>query len=143
MISYTSPSPFVVSASSYYSTTTRAGWFPFSQGSLTSENEWLCADNQYQNAWLKIDLSTAQNITKYLIRPRVVYNSPVSWTIEGSNDDVNFTVIDTRINQDLPKSKNTEYICNAYTPNVYRYFRIKISQFASNERGGLSRLFLY
>lgn len=59
--------------------------------------------------------------------------NPKSWTIEGSNDNTNWTTLVTVNNDGTLKDKNyTEYSFNCTTEGYYSYFRFTVSAIGSN-----------
>jgi len=120
------PTPFVASASS-----TTAGYDAFRafNGVKTTENPWVSA---VLPAWLKIDLgaSGAKVVSKYNITGRSLANvnqNPKSWTLEGSNDDTNWTVLDTVTNETswIDLETRSFYFDN---DTAYRYYKINITE---------------
>jgi hypothetical protein len=121
MTSDSAPSPLVTSASTVFS-----GSFP----------AWQAWDGQYgtdwfantSTGWNKIDLGSALAIIGYsLLRPTVVgaNAAPNSWTFEGSNNDSDWTTLDTQ-------SSVTSWSVGSpklytFTESSYRYYRINVS----------------
>ena len=113
--------------------------------SVTHEDRWQATANYGQNEWIKFDVGNNRNyIEIYRIWARGGTNSsesleraqqlPRDWRIEGSDDDVNWTILDTRtgINNDDIAHTNTgggissepfkEY--RMQNPGTYRYYRL-------------------
>ena len=106
----------------------------------TTTSGW--GNNNLLPAWLKYDFSegNSQNITEYTLYRNSSQNggwhntqdSPRDWTFEGSNNNINWTVLDTQNNQTITAgaSKRQYSISNT---KYFRYYRINIS--ASNRSG--------
>ncbi|ADL50747.1 Ig-like domain-containing protein [Clostridium cellulovorans] len=83
--------------------------------------------------WLKVDFGVGneKKVNKYTIKSRTApdnNSSPKSWTFEGSNDNENWTVIDSRIDQldwDDSIGEKREFTFSNNTK--YRYYRINIT----------------
>lgn len=107
---------------------------------ITSTSGW--GNNNALPAWLKYDFweGNSQNITEYTLYRSSSQNggwhntqdSPRDWTFEGSNNNTNWTVLDTQNNQiiDAWATKRQYSISNSA---YFRYYRINIS--ASNRSG--------
>mgnify|MGYP001229708431 CR=1 FL=1 len=89
-----------------------------------------------QTGWLKADLGAAQAISGYVIyAPRANVSTtyaaldyaPGDWHVEGSNDDVAWTLIDTQRDFVLYENSRTPYIKMANT-TAYRYYRLSINK---------------
>ena len=116
--------------------------------SVTSEDRWQTgpgngAADYGENEWIKFDVGNNRNyIECYRIWARSGTNSnealeraqslPRDWRIEGSDDDVNWTILDTRtgINNDdiahtsggISSAPYKEY--KMQNPGTYRYYRL-------------------
>ena len=117
-------------------------WF----GSSTSATEWI-----------KFQFPSAKTIGKYRIWPR--YHSsggdkiraPKSWTIDGSNDDSNWTTLDSQSNITSWALTTTTSVANEtemkeYTissPGSYVYYRTSISQGNNDGLKGFGEMSLY
>lgn len=118
------PSPYVISASYELLSGISAAYEGFNcAGGLTH------SANGVTTGILTIDLgdSNEKLVTQYAIGAQGGYTSraPKNWTFEGSNDNINWTVLDT-------KTDITSY--NGSTPNLYpvsnanyRYYRLNIT----------------
>ena len=75
--------------------------------------------------WIQLQLATGASITSYVLQSRnsAPARYPVSWTIVGSLDGVNWTILDTRSGQ----TGFGSYTLQSASP-IYTYFRIIISQ---------------
>ena len=125
MTSYNVPSPYVVTDSGTYEAD-KYGWRAFN-GTLGSEPDYMSSGLP---ATLSIDLGAATRLDNYKLS--VGGNSagngqaPKNWTIEGSNDGTNWTIVDTRTNitgwvEAVQKSFDLD------TPSTYRYYKIVVT----------------
>lgn len=75
-------------------------------------------------------LGNAKKIKKYLVKfYPVITNNPSDWTLEGSNDDSNWTVLDTQTGQAVYAGTTQSYeFSNAV---AYRYYRLNVTDGAS------------
>lgn len=95
-------------------------------GVLTSPNYWGAVDAA--NEWLKYDLGAS--VTKTISKYRIYFNetlnlNPDDFTFEGSNNDSDWTVLDTKTNQTPGAVGWIEYpIANT---TAYRYYRLNVS----------------
>jgi hypothetical protein len=83
-------------------------WRAFDKATVTGDNTFYAAPSPATGNWIQYDFGSgvSSNIGGYSITPRYLANygdsgtgvsqAPVSWTLSGSNDGTNFTVIDTR-----------------------------------------------
>lgn len=79
-------------------------------------------------SWLKYKFIDKKNVNKYTIYPREgLINTPNSWTFEGSNDDSNWTILDTQTNvTDWVDKSVKEFIFP--NDNEFLSYRINITQ---------------
>lgn len=85
--------------------------------------------------WLQYDFGSG--VTKNVKRYRIASNTggtgvdPMNWTLEGSNNGSDFTVLDTRTNESFSKRGETrEYRVDS--PDDYRYYRLDITANSSS-----------
>lgn len=124
MTSNTTPSPFVVSASTTYSNS----FLPFYAFDRRPQTRWWCSVSDV-STWIKIYLGNERKILRYSLTSfsasRELDYMPRIWRIEGSNNDTDWTVIDYRENEPAWGALETrEY--KIKTPNFYRYYRLFI-----------------
>lgn len=88
---------------------------------------------QTSNPWLKYELSSAATIVKYSIQNHTfTAQTPQAWTFEGSNNDSDWTVLDTVTGQTgWTSTQIRTFRCD--TSGEYLYYRINIS--ADNDSG--------
>lgn len=130
MSSNSNPSPFVVSASGELSSTYSA-WKAFNSIKQTSDR-WMTTSG-VTNGWLKIDLGddNKQCVGRYvyyltegsLMERRGAKN----WKLEGSNDDVNWDVLDTQSNVTWKINGGEAKAFEFINYNEYRYYRLNVS----------------
>ena len=98
------------------------------------KTKWLAFD---QSPWVQIHFAkdmafTAANysITSANDFPQ---RDPKSWTVEGSNDGVNFVTLDSRRDEVFKARRETKRYAIA-SPNAYKYYRLNISANQGDER---------
>lgn len=95
---------------------------------------------RFQNPSPYVELYAAQGGAKYTLPFDTV--SPKNWTLDGSNNDSDWTVVDTRINQNVEWSLGRPdqiYDCSA-NATAYRYYRLNISDNNGHTFVALSQL---
>lgn len=133
LISNTSASPIVVSASSIFNSSYDA-WLAFDRVISGISNRWVSSYSL--PAWLKVDFGTPTPVNVYSVRCIDSTDSaqaPKTWTFEGSNDNTNWTVIQSvGINTNDPYPAQTGWTAAErrifHLPSTvqYRYYRINI-----------------
>jgi len=117
MTANNSPSPYVASASS----NNGSGHEPF--GAFDGgAGDWMSGADGGAG-WLKIDLGSAQEVGGYGFTSNQNY-APKNWTFEGSNNNTDWTTLDTRTNQTSWSGRN-DYACT--TPGTFRYYRLVVT----------------
>ncbi|SFJ65937.1 hypothetical protein SAMN02799624_05425 [Paenibacillus sp. UNC496MF] len=121
-----------ISASGEYNTTTHAAWRAFSDNVPLGSD--YCWETTTVARWLMVDFGAGNEkaIAQYTLQTRnlnssLSYNTmPKSWTFEGSADNANWTVLDTRVNESWTTygQKRMYPISNT---SKYRYYRINIT----------------
>jgi hypothetical protein len=128
MTDYTVPPPFVVSDSSHYPA--HNGWKCWN-GRLNNVEYWLT--NGVIAGWVKIDVGVGNE--KILVQYEVQNNAlpieldraPKDWTIQGSNTDIDWHVLDTVTGEiDWATSEKRLYTCDVAL-TAYRYFKMSIT----------------
>ncbi len=122
MTSNVLPSPCIAAASSYFAT-----YDPFKAFDKNAGTSWASAAGTL-TGWLSFDFGVRKQIMQYTILAKTVAQSPRNFTFEGSNDNVNWTILDTKTNE-------TNWVANEKRiypmPNQtsrYRYYRLNMSQ---------------
>lgn len=127
MTAYTTPSG-IASASSESNTTTLAAWKAFN-GNIS--DNWQ--STAVLPAWVAYEFPTQKVISSYAIATySTTTNYPKAWTFEGSNDNTNWTVLDTQSN--ITNLSSIDRVFNFTNNTKYKAYRINIT--ASN--GGTS-----
>ncbi|MCR8641568.1 discoidin domain-containing protein [Paenibacillus sp. N1-5-1-14] len=125
MTSDTSPSPYIVSASSVYNTSWYPAWKAFDGGFSPTDSHWV--SNVFPS-WLMLDYGRKQRVDKYKIQVNSdILKSPKNWTFEGSNDSFvkDIDILDTRTN--IAWKSSEIKIFEVLSPKEYRYYRIKVT----------------
>lgn len=130
MTSNTTPSPYVASASSSYN----SNYYPWRAfDGTTSSYCWVTAAGQ-TTGWIALDLGTGNE--KYIVQYGITSRneassgsaaSPRDWTFEGSNDGVNWVVLDTRANESGWAVNETRIYKVTTLPGSFRHYRLNIS----------------
>ncbi|WP_010499228.1 discoidin domain-containing protein [Paenibacillus elgii] len=129
MTSNNTPTPIAISASNEYDSTYLA--YKAFDGNSTSR--WA---SRNVPVWLKVDFNKEKVISKYTL---VGFSGDAnqnlkSWTFEGSNNDTNWTVLDTQSNV-TGWQNNVKKSFQFDNKTKYRYYRINISQVSSGTVG--------
>jgi len=67
-------------------------------------------------------------LTDYSFKVTTTNRAPKNWTIQGSNDDSSYTVLDTETNQTTWTSNvPVSYTCNGGVTTPYRYFKFNVT----------------
>ncbi|EJL29750.1 F5/8 type C domain-containing protein [Brevibacillus sp. BC25] len=115
---------------SIYSTDYDA-WKAFDKVNFSYANKYSYWSSEYKikNGWLQVDfgLGNEKAIQKYVIANSngIVERAPVTWTFEGSNNDTDWTILDSQTNV-----TNWDGTAKSFTfdnPSKYRYYRINIA----------------
>lgn len=95
---------------------------------------------------INFEIGKQFRLTQYVLRAdnRVTnWESPVDWTIQGSNNNSSWTVIDTRVNEDNNWGQNKTRVFDVNNNNSYRYYRMvvtrcRITNGSGMELGGMT-----
>ena len=108
----------------------------------TGYEGWRAFDNNSNTRWgvgatsgiISVALSSAKIVAGYSIRARndsYLIDSPKDWTFEGSNDGINWAILDTQTGQtSWSMNERKEFVLSS--PSSYLYYRLNIS---SNQSG--------
>lgn len=138
MTSNTTPSG-VASASNVYDGNYEA-WRAFDRD---NSNYFCWYTYNISYGWLQYKFTEKKQIQKYTVTSRnngtLPLGAPKNWTFEGSNDGVNWDVLDTRINEIAWSSnEKREYIFN--NNQLYLYYRINITSSNTSKALGIGEL---
>ncbi|MDK8183888.1 discoidin domain-containing protein [Paenibacillus sp. UMB4589-SE434] len=92
----------------------------------TSTTKWLAYNNK---AWLQFDFGEQVTIDGYALTSAKSNNNsadgdPKSWVLQGSNDTVNWTTLDTKNNENFNlRHQRKHYLLNNNTTS-YRYYKL-------------------
>jgi len=122
MTSYTTPAPYVASESNPYAG--YPAWYSWDGNASTYSHS--ANPTTTEAYWIKIDLGSAKYVTGYTYQVRPEANSPQQWKdwlFQGSNDNVNWTTVDTVTNNPIQATGSAVvgYACD--NPGTYRYYR--------------------
>ena len=95
-----------------------------------------------EDRWLTLDCGQCYILASYKISASVggVWEGPVNWTIEASNDNSSWAILDTRSNETGWYARNDRYFSSPATV-AYRYFRLHIP--GSGSYADIAELYLY
>ena len=139
MTSWTTPAPYTVRASGNWDSADDtgggryAGWRACDGIYGRSGGCWY-GKLQQEPAWLKVDLSTngPSYVWKYQIAALGEPVDPSAWIFQGSNDDINWTDLDSRSGHGAWTTYTVETFVVAASPAVpqgpFRYYRVYITQ---------------
>lgn len=117
----------VASASSTYNPSTNDAWRAFDRtGSYWATNNTIAG-------WIKYKFPNPIVVQNYNITSHSTeyQGSPKNWTFEGSNDDTNWTVLDTQSNQTgWTASQMKKYVTD--NKQSYQYYRLNINGISGN-----------
>jgi hypothetical protein len=123
MTANNSPSPLVASADSEYS-----GHEAFKAFDDSVETYW--SPSSGTTGWLKLDLGVGRTMHYYAITKYDTGNEPTAWTLNGSNDDSDYTTLDTQTGITWVPDTHSYLIG---VPASYRYYKLTVS--AANGSG--------
>lgn len=120
------PAPFIASASTELKDAFRAF-------DGTTGNAWIA---NATTGWLKIYSGglRPRRLTSYTIigsntGEPAGNRSPKAWTVQGSNDDTNWTTVDTVTNETgWGASESRTYICDSPSSTAFSYYKIDITE---------------
>lgn len=141
MSGYATPAPYVATSSSSYSTYLAYKAF---DGDYTSTTHcWLVVGSTQGYIQLDFGEGNEKQIDKYTIVARAYSDNsaPKDWTFEGSMDEVNWTVLDTRAGQS-GWSSGEKRSYGFQNQTYFRYFRLNITD-SNADRIGIQQLEFY
>ena len=128
MTSDTTPSPYKVTRSSVWNSTSGYAWKIFDGVKTGSEYyAWISAANEL-NPWICVDLGTKTKITSFKLWLDTGKNKfPENFTLQGSNDGTNFTNIKSFTNvSSMTQAFDGEIEFNLSKIAEYRYYKIYV-----------------
>ncbi|KEI82101.1 discoidin domain-containing protein [Clostridium botulinum] len=117
-----------VLASSNYGNSFKA-WNAFDRDS----NKYWVAGYNISTGWLKVNfgINNERAISKYTIKhfnnDIYINSAPRNWTFEGSNDNINWSILDIR-NNEINWNLNEQRAYTFKNFNKYQYYRLNISR---------------
>lgn len=119
------PSPHVVSDESHIGES-NAGWKCFDGA------DYVFISNVFHVAtWIKIDLGSGNEkiLGSYSVKAGSTANeAPKAWTLEGSNDNANWDVLDTVTNETAWGPNEKRDFEADVTTTAYRFFKLNITE---------------
>jgi len=143
MTSPTAPSPYVASDSGNWSG--RAAWCCFNQDS----GGYACFVSSATSAgWVKIDMGPGNVflLDNYSIKGPPTGESsraPKDWTLDGSNDDSSWDVLDTVTGESGWSADEVRNFSCDVSDTSYRYFRLNVSDNNGNSYLSFCELFYF
>lgn len=128
MTSDTTPSPYRVTRSSVWSSSSDHAWRVFDGVKTGSEDyTWISAANEL-NSWICVDLGTKTKITSFKLWLGTDKNKfPENFTLQGSNDGTNFVNIKSFTNvSSMAQASDGEIEFNLDRIAEYRYYKIYV-----------------
>lgn len=118
------PSPNVASANSEY----QAAYYAFDHAvSPTNTKSWIA--NGEKTGWLKFDFGSGKTVVKYTLSNDAHSKpgrAPKSWTLQGSNNDSDWNILDTQTDVAIWTSQEMRtYIISSSAS--YRYYKLDIT----------------
>lgn len=134
MTSNSAPSPLTASESSY-----NGGGYAYTALDHSGTTAWMSgvAPSIGSPQWMKIDFGSGneQYVGAYAlmdINATWANSSPRDWTFEGSNDNANWTVLDTRSGEVTANWSATLRYFSCSKSGLFRYYRINITANGGN-----------
>lgn len=101
---------------------------------------WLSRSTDSGFAWICFDFKDSRvNLTKYSVKSgNIDMFFMIHWVIEGSNDRIDWTILDKRNTLDLyGNSKIATYSCNSGISQSFRYLKLRMTGANTNGGSGL------
>jgi hypothetical protein len=101
-----------------------------------ANTKWLASHVQGEGPWWGMyELDSPQTVSRYVINSAndATDRDPTAWTVEGSNDGQNWTVLDTRSEENfLVRQAEHDYVIPAANRGAYQFYRLNVN----TRRGG-------
>lgn len=135
MTSANTPSPYVASASNDGA---QAAYRAFDNDVTT---EWQTSTGNSPPQWVQLDFGSGYQANQYRVAKNTGTGTglPTAWELRGSNDNTNWTTLDTRSGQTLPGG-GAFLTFTVTTPGVYRYYRLYVTAVNSGTYSNVSQL---
>ena len=108
--------------------------------------KWYSGSNSGLPAWISYDLGSGitQTIKRYAVTSGwdVPARDPASWLFQGSNDNTNWTTLDSQSGQSFALRQQVNYY-NISNGVAYRYYRLFIESTAGEDDTQIGELSLY
>jgi hypothetical protein len=125
MTDYNVPAPNIVSASSEYNNFSFLSW-----KAMDNNNSTYTLFNA-ATGWWKVHLFSAYVLYSYSLRANAIpepNRMPKDWTLQGSNDNVSWTILDTRTNETAwDNAEVRTYICTPRGRLAFSYFMLDVT----------------
>ena len=143
MTANNAPAPFVASASSEYSGDF-AAWKAF-QGGLGTNAYWIGTGNGVD--WLKLYIYSPKTLYSYTLYANTTPEAtrmPKNFTMEGSIDNSNWVVLDTRTNETAWGSgEGRNYVCQTPSLIAFTYYKLDVTANNGDTYTQVGELYLY
>ena len=98
--------------------------------------EWIYPDEpgSGDDPWIEFDFDTAMEIKAYTINGGD--DAPDDWTLQGSNDQTNWTTLDSVTSAGLISGDSTTFECDSSA--IYEYYRLVVSDTSDPGTAGFS-----
>ena len=143
MTSDSAPSPYVASASSQYA---EFGPYRAFDGAVSLGHYWLTGSTQ--SGWLKIDMGSGNTykLSYYQLQMNTIpetARAPKDWTLQGSNNDSDWDILDTVTDQTgWGSGELREFLCDV-TSTAYRYFKVVVTANNGDSYLQIAELYLF
>lgn len=140
MTANNAPTPFVAAASTFQSTNDPFRAF---DRVYTTSTFWATSIGN-ATGWLSYDFASGIIIDGYTIfASNTLAANPRNWTLEGSNDNVNWTVLHTVTLPSAISAGGTYSIASIGNSTSYRYYRINVTLNGGGSQVAITELELY
>ncbi|CAN2040574.1 type IV pilus assembly protein PilY1 [Candidatus Magnetomoraceae bacterium gMMP-15] len=126
-----------------YASATTGGTDPAYAFDDDSDTKWFTtSEPSYANpSWIQFQFTSSKNILKYSLTTGndAEDRDPKTWTLEASNNQVDWIIIDTVSNGSLPsdRKEKKEFICDNPQSELYTYYRFNITDNKGDAEDGI------
>ena len=114
----------------------------FDDGGNTNESRWLAHGNQLPNVWISYDFGMPTQVYAYTIQSQSWRNAeraPKDWTLQASDDNANWTVIDTVSGESgWARWETRRFDVGSF--GSYRYYKLVISDNNGDNTVGIGEI---